>query len=281
MTLPIIGDFMIEMLSFYTEKQIGLGEDAQPISEKLGDDVYLLGVFDGLGGAGGKIFSLLKDFVEVKGAWLASKIIREATLRYFKDSCGNSSKFFNDIPIAVKNLEDKLFSNIKKCNSELELNNPPSRLKGSVFKSLPTTMAVCYISANKGVFIWAGDSRGYILDKDGLHQYTKDDLITAGDALDNSRKTSPMSNFISETGFSLRHHSFSVTNYSIILTATDGCFDFYITPMHFEYIILLKMQEASSFKDWESKLASAITKIAGDDATMSLLCIGWNDFTRM
>ena len=274
---------MTELLSLYTEKQMNLGEDAKPISEKLNTDVYLIGVFDGLGGAGGRRFMLPNKQAPIKGSWLASRIIRETTLQYFKENCADSFKFYNNISSVLKNLENKLLLSLKESLGKLELNNPPSRLKGSLaIKSLPTTMAACYIADKKGVFIWAGDSRGYILDTGGLHQYTKDDLENEYDALDNITKTSDMSNYVSEAGFILKYHLFPVTYPSIILTATDGCFDWYVTPMHFEHILLLTMQNSLSFKEWKIRLLSAIAEEYKDDsATMSLFCVGWDNFTTM
>lgn len=274
---------MPELLSFYTEKHTGLGEDAKPISEKLNADVYLIGVFDGLGGAGGRRFILPNKQSPVKGSWLASRIIRKSVLQYFKDNHKDSFKFFANIVSAKNNLQDKLLLSLKEFLGKLELNNPPSKLKGQLaIRALPTTMAACYITNSKLAFLWAGDSRGYILDRGGLHQYTKDDLDIECDALDNLSKTSEISNKISELGFELRHSLLSFTSPSIILTATDGCFDNYITPMHFEYVILSTMQESSFFEEWKTKLSAVIAKESTDDsATMSLFCSGWNNFSIM
>jgi hypothetical protein len=287
---------MTEPLWFYTEKKPGLGEDANPIAEELKTSAYLLGVFDGLGGAGGRQFILPGKQTPVTGAYLASRYIRDAVLKYFnalysKDTWHSSSPtpgkalppdFFQNLPAILKHLESHLTAVLKQRLEGLSRSNPPSRLRSSMLKSLPTTMVFLYTLNNKGVFIWAGDSRGYILDEDGLHQYTKDDLESGGDALDNLLEDSPMSNYISEAGFALRHRLFSVQSPSIILTATDGCFGFYDTPMHFEYIMLLEMQKSSSLETWKDNMVSVITQINGDDATMSMLCIGnWADFTAM
>ncbi|MDR0569054.1 MAG: hypothetical protein LBG87_07615, partial [Spirochaetaceae bacterium] len=199
------------ILSFYTEKKPRAGEDSEPIAEELGDKRYLLGVFDGLGGAGAKQWSVspnifpaddpLSDFngKTVTGAKLAANIIREEVLRFFKEKERKEKKKGKDEKKLSEELTESMTLVLKNLLKKLEGNNPASRLKSGMLKSFPTTMAVCYIAENRGDFIWAGDSRGYILDADGLHQYTKDDLKSEGDALDNLNEDSPMSNYICET----------------------------------------------------------------------------------
>jgi hypothetical protein len=115
------------------------------------------------------------------------------------------------------------------------------------------------------------------LDADGLHQYTKDDLKSEGDALDNLNEDSPMSNYICETDFTLQKKSFSISKPSIIITATDGCFGYLPSPMHFEYLLLWTMQNSSTKEVWKQKLTSEIVKVSSDDATLSLY-FTWKDF---
>jgi serine/threonine protein phosphatase PrpC len=222
---------MIQFVSFYTEKKPRCGEDATPIAERLKNGECLLGVFDGLGGAGGRPFIKLDSEDEkVTGAYLASRFIRDNVLNYFKSNQINSSGFLKSIPRGVQKLQEQLATALKNYLSDLERKNPPLQIRSSMLKSLPTTMAICYITQREGVFIWAGDSRGYILNGEGLCQYTKEDLEFKGDALDNLREDSPMSNYICETGFTLQYKIFSLKNQSIIITATDGCFGYFKTP---------------------------------------------------
>ena len=46
-------------------------------------------------------------------------------------------------------------------------------------------------------FIWAGDSRGYTLDAEGLHQYTRDDARGNPDAYEGLLLDRPLTNFVS------------------------------------------------------------------------------------
>ena len=74
-------------------------------------------------------------------------------------------------------------------------------LKGNLMKEFPSTLSLVLIAPWKSnalvtEFIWAGDSRGYILDSSGLHQVTVDDIANT-DALENLSEDAPMKNVIS------------------------------------------------------------------------------------
>ena len=51
--------------------------------------------------------------------------------------------------------------------------------------------------------------------------------------------------------------------------------------MHFEYVLLKTLEDSNDIDEWQSKLKSEIQSVTQDDATMSLLGIGWNDFSSL
>ena len=68
---------------------------------------------------------------------------------------------------------------------------------------------------------------------------------------------------------------------TIILAATDGCFGYYPTPMHFEYIINDCLQKAKDEKDWGELMKEEILKVTGDDCSLSLVGVGYGSFPEL
>lgn len=74
-------------------------------------------------------------------------------------------------------------------------------------------------------FIWAGDSRGYVLSDMGLAQVTKDDIDDSVDALDNISNDGVLTNVVSADGnYILHSKQIKIKDKIIIFNATDGCF---------------------------------------------------------
>ena len=63
---------------FCTAKVAGEGEDADPIL-RVGPDLGLLGVFDGMGGAGGRVYDTPEG--RHTGAWIAARFARNVVER--------------------------------------------------------------------------------------------------------------------------------------------------------------------------------------------------------
>lgn len=148
---------------------------------------------------------------------------------------------------------------------------------------LPTTMAVLAYRLRCGAVqwttFWAGDSRCYLLEPhNGLQQLTRDDAAVP-DALVSLIEDPPMTNYISaDKPFNLHHSDASSPLPAILLCATDGFFGYVDTPAAFEYVLLSTMSEASSVTEWSSRLSEAVTGYTGDDASLSLVVLGWRDF---
>lgn len=159
-------------------------------------------------------------------------------------------------------------------------------LKGSLSsKSFPTTASIItYAFGEKPscTFLWAGDSRGYILDKDGLCQVTRDDIDSDSDAYNNIGGDSRLSNLIcADKAYDLHEKSISLKAPCVLISSTDGCFSYFQTPMEFEYMLLSTLLSAKSIYEWETKIKMCLQKQASDDYTMAVLICGFHKFNEI
>jgi len=127
-----------------------------------------------------------------------------------------------------------------------------------------------------GHLLWSGDSRVYVFDPEtGAHQLTRDDLRDQGDALVNLRQDSVVSNAMSaDTDFVVHHYQVQLTAPFLAVAATDGCFGYVRTPIHFEHLVLAALRDSSDSGAWSRLLQQRITAITGDDAAMAVLGVG-------
>jgi serine/threonine protein phosphatase PrpC len=163
-----------------------------------------------------------------------------------------------------------------------ELKAPPSGLRSRLLRALPTTMALVALQRTQRggamwachVF-WAGDSRAYAFHRTGTAQLTTDDLRDPGDAMANLRRDSVVSNAMSaDTEFHINYRKVELQAPFLVACATDGCFGYVRSPMHFEHLVLRHLQEARSVEAWSASLQAKIAAITGDDAAMSMLGVG-------
>ncbi len=257
-------------LVLFSEKKEGLGEDALPLL--LSDANNYVGVFDGMGGAGAAEYPTFTKGLKT-GAYLASRVVRALCLEWLSKykSFENISDFENYISKCLSRLID--FWNIRQ-----------SGLRSSFVRILPTTLAIVESKrTNQGVVInslWAGDSRNYILLSSGLQQISTDDLRQPKDPLENLRNDDALSNCICQDKPFTIHKIKCGVFYEpiIILSATDGCFGYLTSPMHFEFILLDALMKSQSCKDWCDNIKKALSPISGDDFTLALQIID-GDFT--
>ena len=251
------------------------GEDSDPIVRD-GPDLGLVGVFDGMGGAGGTVYETPSG--PRTGAYLASRIARDVVearmLELLEPDWNlNGKAAAEDLRRSVRQaLEERL----------TELKAPPSRLRSKLLRALPTTMALIALQrADRGgpdwaghVF-WAGDSRAYVLTPSGISQLSTDDLRDPGDALANLRHDSVVSNAMSaDTDFHVSYRRVELEAPFLLVSATDGCFGYVPTPMHFEHLLLRGLKGARTTQAWSAAVQSAISEITGDDAAMAVLGVG-------
>lgn len=254
----------------------GQGEDADPIL-RVGPDLGLLGVFDGMGGAGGTVYTTPDG--PRTGAYIGSRVARDAVERRMLELIG--PEWILDGPTTATELEATLRAALAERLAELKA--PASALRSKLVRALPTTMALLALqrTATGGSTYachayWAGDSRAYVLlPEDGVSQLTTDDLRSGGDALHNLSGDSPMSNTVSaDTEFAVRHRQVELQTPFVALVATDGCFHYLPSPMHFEHLLLTTLREVEDVEGWRSALEQRISAAGGDDAAMALLGVG-------
>jgi serine/threonine protein phosphatase PrpC len=251
------------------------GEDSDPILRD-GPDLGLLAVFDGMGGAGGTVYDTPDG--PRSGAYLASRIARDVVEQRMlnllvPDWNLNGEAAAADLQRSVQQaLQERL----------AELKAPKSGLRSRLLRALPTTMVVLALQrihrdGSKWLchVFWAGDSRGYAFEPGGARQLTIDDLRDPGDAMANLRRDSVVSNAMSaDTEFHVSYRRIELEAPFVLVCATDGCFGYVPTPMHFEQLLLDPLMSAPNVTGWSSAVQSRIAAVTGDDAAMSVMAVG-------
>jgi serine/threonine protein phosphatase PrpC len=261
---------------FCTAKVAGEGEDADPIL-RVGPDLGLLGIFDGMGGAGGRVYDTPDG--RHTGAYIAARFARNVVERLMLELI--KPEWNLDGPATGAELQRVLASSLAARLAELKA--PETTLRSKLVKALPTTMTLAVLqrtgpaaSAYDCHLFQAGDSRAYVAEPDGgLRQLTTDHLRSGGDAMRNLTDDSVMSNCISaDTEFYIDHHQVQLQAPFLLLCATDGCFAYVRSPMHFEHLLLSTLQDARDAEAWQQSLEAKVTAITGDDAAIALLGLG-------
>jgi serine/threonine protein phosphatase PrpC len=261
---------------FCTAKVAGEGEDADPIL-RVGPDLGLLGVFDGMGGAGGRVYDTPDG--RHSGAYIASRFARNVVERLMLELI--KPEWNLDGPATAAELHRLLASSLAARLAELKA--PETTLRSKLVKALPTTMTLAVLQRTDpaaGIYachlFQAGDSRAYVAEPDGgLRQLTTDQLRSGGDAMRNLTDDSVMSNCISaDTEFYIDHHQVQLQAPFLLLCATDGCFAYVRSPMHFEHLLLSTLHRSRDVPAWQQALEAEVTAITGDDAAIALLGLG-------
>lgn len=239
-------------------------------------------VADGCGGLGSRRY---KNLAGRTGAHLASRLITRAF-------CGWAEER-RPMPLTpeegellCRELEHDLqdiLCGFAKRNCE----NTASRIVGSMQRCLPTTL--CAVITQEGAaswrdlcFLWAGDSRGYVLDENGLHQCTRDDLRGNPDAFDSLYRDVPLSNLLSaDHPIKLSMRRLRAPLPCMALAVTDGAYGCLSTPMEYEMLLMNTLRSATSYESWVRKLTNALKKLAHDDATILCQPCGFGSFTSM
>lgn len=253
--------------------------------EQKGEDFYLvqkdsnqllMGVFDGCGGSGAKVYP---QFASQTGARVASRTLAKAVEEWFSDrrmlrkSEGKTEETAQELESrSEEELHKMMKEKLAECQAAVQTGQ---LLLGSLKKEFPSTMVFFTVSEEETAqadFFWCGDSRGYVLDMAGLHQVTKDDVAIT-DAMENLREDAPMTNVANASvPFVVHRKSTELKKPSLLIAATDGCFGYLPSPMEFEKLLLQTMNVSENMEQWKSELEKEIEKVAGDDFTLAI----WN-----
>ncbi len=256
----------------------GNGEDSFVCS--VGDEMGLIGVFDGCGGIGSRKYDLYKNRT---GAFVASRVAANIAADWFKEFSGISGVLS---PSTASAFCDELKNRITYRLKELDGAVSSGVLKGSLAKNFPTTAAMTLFSRRQDelhcAFMWAGDSRGFVMTGKGLCQITRDDIDGGADALDNLSGDGKLNNVISAKGdFHINCRMLSVSGPAVLITATDGCFGYFSTPMEFEYMLVSTLENSADIAQWKQNMDMYIRRYAADDYTMSIAVYGYSCFKAM
>lgn len=228
------------------------------------EDDFIIASFDGCGGSGSKKY---ENYSGKTGAYIASRAVCGGIKSWFCESGKDNeiSEYIHEALSVCKQYADKA-----------------GRIMGSLGKAFPTTAAIItgQISENKvdTTCYWAGDSRCYMLDADGLHQLTADDL-DGQDAMSNLSNDGVMTNVINaSTSFEVHNKKISFNSPCILLTATDGCFGYLNSPMEFEYLLSDSLIKAKNLHEWKVALNERMHNVTGDDYTLCVAICGFTDF---
>lgn len=250
--------------------------------DKLGEDSFycakskhsaVVSVYDGCGGLGARKY---ESFQGHTGAYMAARIVSGAVHDWYH--C-NHSKKWPDAKQLTESIDAYIRAAYDVCAPyALERMN----IKGSMIRKLPTTMALAYAEYEKDSIIvhilWAGDSRVYLLNEEGLAQLTKDDTDVE-DALENLMSDGAMTNVLSSDGdFKIHYKSMKVAGPTMVFAATDGCFGYIPSPMEYEYVILKSLLNSKNPNDFKSGLRTRLAQYAGDDLALGLMSFYYGNF---
>jgi serine/threonine protein phosphatase PrpC len=251
------------------------GEDSDPILRD-GPDLGLVGVFDGMGGAGGTVYETPDG--RRSGAYLASRIARDVVERRMVDLLEPDWNLKGEA--AAEDLRRSVQQALQERLAELKA--PPSQLRSRLLRALPTTMAVVALQRthrDKSTWachvFWAGDSRAYAFLPTGARQLSTDDLRDPNDAMANLYRDSVVSNAMSaDTEFVVNYRRVEFKAPFLVCCATDGCFGYVPSPMHFEHLVLGALSGARSVDAWSLSIQAKVAEVTGDDAAMAMMGVG-------
>lgn len=258
----------------YKEKIADFGEDSY--CYQLGKQGLLLGAFDGCGGSGARQYTQYRNHT---GAYMASRAVSGAVQWLFENDVLTKSVEEN-----AKIIHEAITKTLTVCKENSAIQNG-SKLRGSISKEFPTTASIVHCTAwPDGITVdcyWAGDSRVYLLDKDGLAQLTVDDLEGL-DAYENISGDGVLTNVVSASKpFQIHSCRVRQTKPFLVFTATDGCFGYIPTPMEFEAFLLENLRAANSMAEFEVRLTDHLEAIAGDDYTLVGSAFGYGTFSSL
>ncbi|MCR5795336.1 MAG: protein phosphatase 2C domain-containing protein [Solobacterium sp.] len=239
------------------------------------ESTAIISVFDGSGGSGAMTYDIFSGHT---GAYVASRALSGTLREWYMETSRSPVTDKNQI---IAGIDSYFRSGFRVCSS---LGTSNMRIRSTMIRDFPTTAAGAYAYVKDDrihvTIFWAGDSRVYLLNSRGLRQLTEDDAY--GDAMETLQNNPPMTNVLSSDGnYVLHSKTFAVTSPMMIFAATDGCFGYVHTPMHFEYMVLQSICASSSPVQFNAMLDSAMHSVAGDDYTFSYMSFLYGNYDNL
>lgn len=250
----------------------GIGEDAPPLVAGAGD-VWIMGVFDGLGGAGSRTVN--GDEGPRSSAYYAARVAREAVRNTFEHGALDLQHEAGMACAFSRAIGDAL----ARRNAEIPVTR--GAVRSSLIRSYPTTAALLvfepHLDSIAVTSLWAGDSRCYVLTPGaGLQQLSRDDSRAGADPMTALREDGPMSNMLTGDGpCRLSSNVCRIDFPAILIVATDGSYGCLPSPMHFERVLLEALTTAPNPDHWPAELARQLGPIASDDMSLAAVFLGW------
>lgn len=254
----------------------GAGEDSFALQTNA-QGGYLC-VADGCGGLGSKRYARLG---ERTGAFLAARLaVQEAERRL--GSLFPLPEIQEAGRALCKTLAGHFSDRLRRFEAEHSAQRR-IRIVGKMQRALPTTLCLLLMeNTPRGLdclFVWAGDSRGYVLDPRGLHQLTADHTNLRGDAMESLYRDVPLANLLSGEGeFFLSGRRARLKEPCVALVATDGTYACLQSPMEMEWLLLWTLHKAADLEGWKRRLHNQLVKLASDDCTLQLAVYGYRSF---
>lgn len=252
------------------------GEDSFCYSFDPQNQRGLIAALDGCGGSGARRRLMPGREDSITDAYIASRTAAFALYRWYEEQLHGHK----EVPLHDA-IEDALH--------EAEKAYPPASsliLGGSMMRTLPTTLSAAIVQEQADDahlrIVWAGDSRCFQLTPDGLVQLTRDDLVGGADAMENIFYDSPMSNVVcADRPFTLNERRLHINRPYLLLTATDGFYGAFPSPMDFEHFLLRTLCKADTPGMWRDNMRAELDPIAIDDDQAVILGSGWESFAVM
>lgn len=190
--------------------------------------------------------------------------------------------------LLIEKLDTELSQAFKAVDSHFAAGS--SKFNTKMYKNYPTTIAgviFSKVSIEESPFsvlaFWSGDSRCFLLDSAGLKQLSIDDADKGDDALYSMQNDPKMSKYVTssyDVNVNFREYEL-VDKRAMIIVATDGAFNYFRTPMHFEYYLLNCLYTSKSLEEFKVKLTSIVQDVTGDDVSFVLIPIGFSSFEEV
>lgn len=287
-------DGNISVSGFFAAKSGDTSEDAEPLFLSISESSQhrvLIGVFDGMGGAGAAIVnSSANSYSE---AYIASRLLRARLLALgsegMADALVSRKQRAINASVFLSSMKDFLVEAMEDFGIGT---SGSSRIRGTLTKTLPSTLACAEILTRKNYQghlhtkiypMWAGDSRVWVMTpQSGLQQITKDDVDLA-DPLEQLRQDPPMNNVVSASvDFSIREHQVELSGPCLVIAATDGICGYVRSPGEVELIVLQALKTAHfEKKPFSETLFDSFTQLANDDASCVITSIGFEDLSSV
>ncbi|GAA1655624.1 PP2C family protein-serine/threonine phosphatase [Catellatospora bangladeshensis] len=258
----------------WVPKRPGLGEDAEPtFMHHAPSGRGVLGVYDGLGGAGARHAGRAADGRRLSHAFVASRLAHLTVQSWFADLAAGQ---------AEPTLPQRLAETLGGARTAAR-----NKIVGTMRRDFPTTLAVIdYQQAGDGLTVaasWAGDSRCYLLTADlGLQQLSKDDSDVE-DVLELLIADQPMTNVVSASGDSTIHRRVfaGLPTPCVLVCATDGFFGYVTAPAMFEHVLLSELDRAADAGEWAQRLTARVRGYTSDDASVVAVAVGFGSFAQL